>query len=248
MAHGLTLNTSYVWSKQILQTGWLNQALNIPQRSVYANGLPQSFKIQGTYELPIGRGRLISLQNRVADSLIGGWRIASDFTLESGEPATLPTNAYQLPHNKFRNHLDWHANQVQVWGNCVLSKLNGVVSIPGGNTGATATRCGTDMSQYDWMQVPLLSNEVANPTNSNVVRMKPTLASDLALEKEFKIERVAVTFRAQATNALNHFNLLTSRFDINPNDGANFGTVYPGQTPTADSPPRNINLSLKGTF
>jgi hypothetical protein len=104
------------------------------------------------------------------------------------------------------------------------------------------------MGQYDWVIVPLLENEVVNPTNSSQVRMKPTIASDLALEKEFKVERVALTFRAQATNALNHCNLLTARFDNNPNDGANFGTVYPGQTPTADSPPRNINLSLKGSF
>jgi hypothetical protein len=248
MTHGLTLNTSYVWSKQILQSGWMNQALNIVQRSVYGNGLPQSFKISGTYELPIGRGRLINLQNKVTDSLLGGWRIAPNFIFESGEPTTLPTNAYALPHNKFRSNLNWHANQVQAYGNCALSKLNGVITIPGGNTGATATRCGTDMGQYDWVIVPLLENEVVNPTNSSQVRMKPTIASDLALEKEFKVERVALTFRAQATNALNHFNLLTARFDNNPNDGANFGTVYPGQTPTADSPPRNINLSLKGSF
>jgi Carboxypeptidase regulatory-like domain/TonB dependent receptor len=248
VTHGLSFNTSYVWSKQILQTGWLNQALNIPQRSVYTYGLPQSFKIQGTYELPIGRGRLINIENRVADSLLGGWRISPDFTLESGEPATLPTNAFPLPHNKFRTNLNWHLNQVQAWGNCVLSKLNGVVSIPGGATGATAQRCGTDMSNYDWLQVPVLENELAQPTNSSVIRMKPTMASDLAIEKNFKIERVNVTFRAQATNALNHFNLLTARFDINPNDGANFGTVYPGQTPTTDSPPRNINLGLKASF
>jgi hypothetical protein len=74
------------------------------------------------------------------------------------------------------------------------------------------------------------------------------MASDLALEKGFRLERVNVTFRVQATNALNHFNLLTSRFDINPNDGANFGTIYPGQAPTTDSPPRNVNLGLKATF
>jgi hypothetical protein len=248
LTHGLSLNTSYVWSKQIVRTGWLNQALNLPQQSVYADGLPQSFKIQGTYELPIGRGKLLSLQNAYADSLLGGWRISPDFTLESGEPATLPTNAIPLAHNKFRNHLDWHKNQVQAWGNCVLSKLNGVTSIPGGNTGATATRCGTDFSQYDWLQVPVLENEVAGPTNASEIRMKPTMASDLALEKGFRLERVNVTFRVQATNALNHFNLLTSRFDINPNDGANFGTIYPGQAPTTDSPPRNVNLGLKATF
>jgi hypothetical protein len=153
-----------------------------------------------------------------------------------------------LPHNTFHTNLNWKQNQVQAWGNCVLSQLNGVISIPGGPTGATAKRCGTDFGNYDWLQYPLLENEVAQPTNSSLIRMKRRINDDLALEKSFKIERVAITFRAQATNAFNHFNLLTARFDINPNDGANFGTVYPGQTPTADSPPRNINLGLKASF
>lgn len=55
-------------------------------------------------------------------------------------------------------------------------------------------------------------------------------------------------FRARATNVLNHFDLLTARLDINPNDGANLGTMCPGQTPTADSPPRNLNLGFKVSF
>jgi hypothetical protein len=249
LTHGLSLNTSYVWSKQIEQWGWLNQALNLRQRSVYYLGLPQVFKVRGTYQLPIGRGRLIGFnQNKIADSILGGWIISSDFTTQSGEPAALPANAYPLAHNRFRNHLDWHQNQVQGWGNCVLSKLNGVISIPGGNTGATAQRCGTDTSQYDWVEVPLLENEQASPSNTGAIHMKTMVLSDLALEKAFKIERVTFTLRAQATNALNHFNLLTARFDTNPNDGANFGTVYPGQTPTADAPPRNINIGFQATF
>ncbi|WP_158909709.1 carboxypeptidase regulatory-like domain-containing protein [Granulicella sp. L56] len=247
--HGLTLNTSYVWSKQIEQWGWLNQALNLRQRSPYYLGLPHVFKVRGTYVLPIGRGRLINFnQNRIADSLLGGWSISPDFTVQNGEPASLPANAYPLPHNKFFKNLDWHKNQVQAWGNCVLSKQDGVISIPGGPTGATASRCGTDLSNYDWVEVPLLENEQAQPSNSSIIRMKPSIESDLAVEKNFKIERVNVIFRAQATNALNHFNILTARFDTNPNDGANFGTIYPGQTSTADSPPRNINLSLKASF
>jgi Carboxypeptidase regulatory-like domain len=249
VTHGLSFNASYVWSKQIEQWGWMNQALNIPQRSPYYLGLPQVFKVRGTYELPIGRGRLLNFnENRIADTILGGWIISPDFTLQSGEPASLPTNAYPLSHNYFRKHLDWHQNQVQAWGNCVLSKINGVISIPGGTDGPTAARCGTDMSQYDWVQVPLLENEQAQPTNTDAVRMKTMMLSDIALEKAFKFERVTATLRGQATNALNHFNLLTARFDNNPNDGANFGTVYPGQTPTADAPPRNINVGLKVTF
>jgi hypothetical protein len=252
---GLTFNTSYVWSKQIEQWGWMNQALNLRQRSPYYLGLPHVFKVNVVYELPFGRGKSVNFnQNRVADLVLGGWIVSPDFTSQSGEPAALPSNAYPLPHNKFYKHPNWgttkNNGQVQGWNNCVLNKFDGVISILGGSspTNPMVQRCGTDMSQYDWVEVPILPFERAQPSNSSVIRMKPMLLSDLAIEKNFKFERVNINFRAQATNVLNHFNLLTARFDTNPNDGANFGTVYPGQTPTADAPPRNINLGLKASF
>jgi hypothetical protein len=252
---GLTFNTSYVWSKQIEQWGWMNQALNLRQRSPYYLGLPHVFKVNVVYELPFGRGKSVNFnQNRVADLVLGGWIVSPDFTSQSGEPAALPSNAYPLPHNRFYKHPNWgttkNNGQVQGWNNCVLNKFDGVISILGGSspTNPMVQRCGTDMSQYDWVEVPILPFERAQPSNSSVIRMKPMLLSDLAIEKNFKFERVNINFRAQATNVLNHFNLLTARFDTNPNDGANFGTVYPGQTPTADAPPRNINLGLKASF
>lgn len=249
MTHGVSFNVSYVWSKQLEQWGWLNQALNKMQKSPYAQGLPNVFKTHGVFELPVGRDRLIKLGgSRIADAIVGGWAFSPSFTVQSGEPASLPTNAYPLSHNKFFKP-DWSANRVQGWGNCVLNKINGVISIPGGTTGATAQRCGTDMNQYDWVQVPVLTNEQTGPTNSSVLRMKTMIVSDAAIEKKFNIrEGISAKVRLQATNALNHFNLLTARFDINPADGANFGTVVPGQTATADSPPRNVNLQFNVNF
>ncbi len=249
MTHGVSFSASYTWSKQLERAGWLNQALNIMQKSPYAQGLPQVFKVHGVFELPFGRDRLVNFGGgRVADAIAGGWSFSPSFTMQSGEPAALPANAYPLPHNKFLKP-DWSATRVKGWNNCVLNKINGVISIPGGSTGATAQRCGTDMSQYDWVQVPVLTNEQASPSNSSVLRMKPMIISDAAIEKAFRIrEGINASVRLQATNALNHFNLLTARFDTNPNDGANFGTVVPGQTPTADSPPRNVNIQFHVTF
>ena len=249
MTHGVSFNASYVWSKQLERAGWLNQALNLMQKSPYAQGLPQVFKVNGVFQLPFGRNRLVNFHgNRIADAIVGGWEFSPSFTMENGEPAALPANAIPLAHNKFLKP-NWTATRVQGWNNCVLSKINGVVSIPGGATGPTAQRCGADMSQYDWMQVPLLANEQVGPNNSSVLRMKPVILSDAALQKTFRFEgNVSAVVRLQATNALNHFNLLTARFDTNPNDGANFGTVVPGQTPSADSPPRNLNVQFRVLF
>ncbi len=250
MSHGLSFDTSYVWSKQIEQWGWLNQALNIRQRSPYYLGLPHVFKINGVYQLPIGRNRAFNLKgNRVADAVIGGWDFSPQFTMQSGEPAALPGNAYPLPHNKFYKHPDWSKSQVQGWNNCVLNKYDGVISILGGPNGAMAKRCGSDFSQYDWVVLPVLPNESAEPYNSSVIRMKPMLLSDAALQKSIEVrEGVNVIVRLSASNVLNHFNMLTARFDTNPFDGTNFGTVYPGQTPTADSPPRNVNVQIRVAF
>jgi len=251
VTHGISFGASYVWSKQIEQFGWMNQALNIPQRSPYYLGLPHVFKTFGLYELPIGRGKLVDVSNRALDLLVGGWEVAGDFTVQSGEPATLPFNAIPLPHNKFISHPDWSKQQVRAWGGCVLSYVpGGSPAIPGGPSGPTAQQCGTDPANYDWLLVSALAFESAQPFTSSSIRMKPTIISNAAIQKRFRIhENVQGIVRLQATNVLNHFNILTGRFDVNPNDPPNlFGTIIKGQTPSADAPPRNVNVQFRVSF
>jgi hypothetical protein len=251
VTHGISFNTSYVWSKQIEQWGWLNQALNLRQRSPYAEGLPKVFKVFGVFQLPVGRDRLVNLHgSRVADAFLGGWEFSPDFTVQSGEPASLPTNAIPLASNHFYTHPSWKQPVVQGWTNCVLSYTpGGAPTIPGGATGATAQRCGTDTSKYDWLEVQTLPYEQTLPTNASNLRMQPMILSDAALQKSFKIhDGINAVVRLQASNVLNHFNLLTARFDTNPNDGALFGTVTKGLTPSADAPPRNLNVQFRVSF
>ena len=251
MEHGISFNTSYAWSKQIEQWGWMNQALNLRQRSPYYLGLPHVFKVFGVFQLPIGREKLVRVQNHVLDAVVGGWEVSPDFTVQSGEPASLPNNAIPLPHNRFYNHQNWHQQQVRAWNGCVLDyNPGGSPTIPGGNTGIEAQQCGTNPANYDWLEVTDLPNEQTLPSNSSFVRMKPMILSDAALQKSFKIrEGINVVARLQASNVLNHFNLLTARFDTNPNDPPNlFGTVIQGQTPSADSPPRNLNVQIHVNF
>lgn len=243
--HGLAFNTSFVWSKQIEQWGWMNQYLNKPQRSPYYLGLPQVFKISGTYELPVGRGRALSMGgNRLLDTFLGGWLVASDFTAQSGEPAALPANAYPL-HDSTVKKVRWSDYKVRGWGSCVLSRdVDGNVAPLQYSLNAG---CGTDYSKYDWMAVSTLPGQQVSPSNSSTLRMKPMIASNMALQKTFKFDRYSVEFRAQATNWLNHYNLLTTRFNTNPYD-ANFGTVFPSLASSLDSPPRVLQLGVRGSF
>jgi hypothetical protein len=251
MTHGISFGVNTVWSKQIEQYGWMNQALNMPQRSPYYLGLAHVFKTFGVYQLPIGRGKLVNTPNRAVDMIVGGWEFSPDFTVQSGAPASLPGNAIPLPHNKFISHPNWGPEQVRAWGGCVLDYVpGGSPVIPGGATGVTATQCGTDPANYDWLEVSTLPFESTNPFYSSAIRMKPTIASDAAIQKSFVIwENLKATIRLQATNVLNHFNIETAVFDINPNDPPNlFGTVIKGQTPSADCPPRNVNVQFRVNF
>jgi len=241
---GLTLITSYVRSRQIQQTGFMNQYLQIPQRGPYSFDHPNVFKLAAVYELPFGKGRQFALGNNwLLDTVLGGWQIAPSVFLQNGEPATLPANAIRL-RNSDAGGINWNQNQVKGWGNCVLSKdVNG-------NTAplAYSLKAGcsaTDFSSYDWLLVPTLPGQQVSPNNSGDLRMKPYIDSNLAVSKVFHIrERGTVQFRAQATNALNHFNYLTARFNTNPTDSA-FGTSFPAQTPGLDAPARVIQLGLK---
>jgi hypothetical protein len=252
MTHGVSFDTSYVWSKQIEQWGWLSQDLNLRQRSVYAEGLPKSFKISGVYQVPVGRNRAFNLKNnRIADAIVGGWDVSPQFTLQSGEPVAVPSGAHPLPHNKFIKHPNWsnHAtNGFLGWGHCVLHYLPGgadPVPLP---TNTTYGSCPSDISQYDWIVYDTLPNEAIEGWNSGVIHMKPMMISDAALEKSLQLhEGVNAILRISASNVMNHFNMLTARFNSNAWD-PNFGSIIPGQTPSADAPPRNVNVQFRVTF
>jgi hypothetical protein len=246
-SHGLVLNASFVRSRQIEQWGWMNQYLNIPQRSPYSFDHPNVFKLSAAYDLPFGRGRTFKLgNNRIADFFLGGWQIAPTMFIQNGERANLPANAIRL-HNSNIADINWDQYRVQGWGRCVLNEnANGVISPMAYSLQAGCS--ATDWSNYDWLVVQTLSGQQVSPSGSGDLRMKPYIDSNLAISKEFRVqERLRLRFRMEATNALNHFNLLTARFDTNPNNST-FGAVLPASTASLDAPPRYVQLGLKASW
>ncbi|MFN7993134.1 MAG: carboxypeptidase-like regulatory domain-containing protein [Bryobacteraceae bacterium] len=60
------------------------------EQSVSANDTPHRLALAAIYELPVGRGRKYGTHmNRVLDAVIGGWRLNSFVTLQSGQPITV---------------------------------------------------------------------------------------------------------------------------------------------------------------
>ncbi len=247
LTRGLTFNTSYVWSKQIEQWGWMDQYLQVPQRSPYYLEHPNVFKFYASYDLPFGRGRTFNLgSNRIADFFLGGWNIAPSINVQTGEPAALPSNAVMLkPANA--SNINWNASSVRGWSNCVLSEdANGnITPMPY----SMQAGCGSNTANYDWLVYTLPPGPggtfSAESSNSSTLFMKPQLFMDLSAGKTIGVwENLKLDFRATATNVLNHYNWLTTRFNTNPFD-PNFGTVQPQFNSSLDTVPRVIQIGVR---
>jgi hypothetical protein len=96
---GLAATVAYTWSKSIDEgcSGFfgtegcgVQQIYNIrADRSVSAFDVPQNLTATYNYQLPVGRGKMLNVDNRFLDLLVGGWEYSGFIRLNSGQNYTL---------------------------------------------------------------------------------------------------------------------------------------------------------------
>ncbi len=86
--NNLTLMNNFIWNKLIDRLAYLNDSDQQPEKRLSSDSRPLRNVLASTYELPIGRGRKVDLQNRVVDFLVGGWGVSGILTLQSGPALT----------------------------------------------------------------------------------------------------------------------------------------------------------------
>jgi hypothetical protein len=87
-SHGLTLIGTFMWSKMIDETSWLNASDLAPEKRISPFYRPMRFSIASTYNLPIGSGKLVNVNNRLLNTVVGGWLIAGTYQYQVGGPLT----------------------------------------------------------------------------------------------------------------------------------------------------------------
>lgn len=106
-SQALNWTTNYTFSKSLtnLAVDNQNQSLDyVTRRDPGLNRRPSQFDLRhviqtfGTYELPVGRGKWLSLNNRALDTVIGGWTLGSVFVFNTGAPIQL-TGGFQTVNN-----------------------------------------------------------------------------------------------------------------------------------------------------
>jgi hypothetical protein len=97
MRGGLYLFATYAWSKEMDEAGSTIQFFEQNARTAYnwkqerSPGLsdtPQAFNFAEDYALPIGKGKLLNVENNVANEIIGGWKLAGAEQYSAGNPFT----------------------------------------------------------------------------------------------------------------------------------------------------------------
>jgi Carboxypeptidase regulatory-like domain/TonB dependent receptor len=113
MAHGLTFNVNYTYSKNIGDDGNFRSGFNIPgaalsngsggsstkswhqdriERSWNAASLPSTLHAFGVWQLPFGKGH-IGDSSSLVRAVAGGWQFSSIYTYQSGSPMAVTSSA-----------------------------------------------------------------------------------------------------------------------------------------------------------
>jgi len=233
--HGLQFDANYTWSHTLGLTtpnNWQGQTYTFTLRNMRLGYGPSlfdirhSFNINGTYDLPFGRGKQFANRGGVLDKIVGGWTIGTIFNFQTGTPFLLSGG-----NNTFNNEfgslalgdggVELHgvtASQLQssvgvyrIPGSTNVSFLNPKYIIPGAGANPqyiTANTTPGTIGQRVWLYGPHFWND------------------DLSIGKRFPItERIAFTFQSEMLNVFNHPN-----FQPGAGAGCNY-YCYPGFTP-----------------
>ena len=110
-SQGITWNTNYTWSKSMTNLAVDNQNQNldfVTLRDVGMSKRVSQFDIRhviqsyGTYDLPIGRGRWLAINNRYLNAIVGDWTLGTVFVFNTGQPIQL-TGGSQTVNNTNAN-------------------------------------------------------------------------------------------------------------------------------------------------
>ncbi|MCC6857401.1 MAG: TonB-dependent receptor [Bryobacterales bacterium] len=83
--HDLSFSVAYTFSK-LMDSGAAGQNMynRRPERGLAGNHVPHNFMLAYVWQLPIGRGKMVNVQNAVLDAVIGGWELSGITNFRSG--------------------------------------------------------------------------------------------------------------------------------------------------------------------
>lgn len=221
LSHGLTWQTNYTWSKSMTNLATDN-AIQIRDFTTLRNtsldkrvsqfDMTHVLQSYGTYELPVGRGRLLNINNKILDSVLGGWVVGNVLVFNTGQPLQL-FGAYNTVNTNGVNNPN--ATGVRLAPGVTLEQIQEMFNVTptkvaAGGTVNPTQRLGVDSKLIgpDGRANPkyLLPNTTPGEFGDVIfIRDKNNFQWDMSLMKNIKIkEKVQLQLFGSFNNVLNH--------------------------------------------
>lgn len=184
LSHGLSLTANYTFSKLIERVTWLNDSDPAPEKRISAIDHPNRFVAAFSYELPIGKGRVLNLSSRVANAILGGWLLNGVYTYQTGAP------------------VNWNNGSTSSPGDYVYLGTPIVLNNRMADPGVSAFNA----SAFDIKSADAFNYHIRTfPTMISGLRVDGINQLDPSLLKSFRFtEKSFLQLRFEAFNSLNH--------------------------------------------
>jgi hypothetical protein len=268
MQHGLEYHSTFTWAKALADNqgptgtgfggeGGSGRASSILSRSVDFGNVYGTRRLRwnstALYDLPFGRGRLFGANiSRVADLLVGGWRLSSILTVQTGpymtpyfpdgemDPSGTGSGLDGAKAGFDLGHHNQHADQVAginmtPANRTRLSWINSnAFACPGDSTWTVGTKCttGSGSGPHPLPIGRFGTSQVGSVVGPNFFNLSAGLSKSFVIT-----ERLHVKAEGTFTNVLNHTNLGDPNMDlsspsfgkITSSIGSDFGGARTGQ-------------------
>lgn len=211
--HGLQFDANYTWSHTLgiaSQNNW-TAATNIftlrDMRLTYGPALfdlRHVIHINGTYDLPFGKGKMFANRGGVVNEIVGGWTAGTIFSFQTGTPFLLGSNVQFSPNLTFNDYGD---GGVELNGVSRSQLQSSVGKYPISGTPNVAfinpkylTSAGGANPAY------ITQNTTPGTIGQRIWLYGPhNTFDDISISKNFPItERIHFVFQTEMLNAFNH--------------------------------------------
>jgi hypothetical protein len=246
LSHGLTLQSSYVFSKLLTDsdTAWgegyaADQFDRRLEKSIGQFDVTHDFKFAAVYDVPFGRGQQY-LTKGPAAWILGNWRISSINLYASGTPVAISTS-YTLPiyANSAGGRVAPYVTSYNGWQPSYTGNFD-----PGKDNFFVPYGTGP----FPLQGLNTADNSIGNDTRYNPkLRLFPNLNENMSLTRSFLLRgensKMRMEFRAEAFNVFNRVRFGTGNTQL---QNAQFGVLVGSASQL--NVPRNLQLALKLYF
>ena len=229
--HGMQFDANYTWAHNLgLATkndweGGLDNGYGL--RNIHESYGPTLYDIRntinvnGTYDLPFGKGKQFLNHNDLMDRVVGGWTIATILTYRSGAPISLFGG-----NNTYNDYSDGGVTLTGIT-RAQLQSAVGVYNVGGGSVNLI-----NPTSVASWQSSgALAANTTPGTVAAPIYLQGPHFFNDdMAITKSIPIrENIKFSLQGEFLNAFNHPNFGNYggySMDSGVQDGAGFGQTF----------------------